>query len=234
MLIPYTKLSKAAFEALLDDYATRDGTDDGQFTTLEDRKAELLKVLKSEQVFITFNADHMQACLVLRHEVPAQALREYQELKRSLEAEAETADTDTDESINDEPIKAQIDSSSAEPLVIEPELLKAKVGETHADKIAAHLARMSVPFNPGRTVMTRSVNVMLEEGTVALLELQELLHKHCSGEFGVIPDVDKLTNFEALPAKEYLRSKYELAGKYFVVITDHGHALTTVMLEGDY
>lgn len=87
MLIPYTELEPTTLDALLDDYVTREGTDNGHFTSLEDRKVKLMKLLEKEEAFITYNHQHEQPCLISRSEVPANAWKAYREAKLASEQE---------------------------------------------------------------------------------------------------------------------------------------------------
>jgi len=68
MLIPHTLLEADTLDELLTDFVTRVGTDDDP-TPVTQRKAQLLRQLETEQVFVTFNSEHMQACLVPRSEL---------------------------------------------------------------------------------------------------------------------------------------------------------------------
>lgn len=74
MLIPYTSFNPATLDELLNDFVSRDGTDNGHFTSLEERKAELLGALGREDVFITFNHEYLQPCLVAKHDASTKAL----------------------------------------------------------------------------------------------------------------------------------------------------------------
>jgi uncharacterized protein YheU (UPF0270 family) len=84
MLIPHSKFSTPILDDMLSDFVTRDGTDNGNFITLAERKAQLLSQLESHQAFITFNADHQQTCLVTSNEVPDDALRDFKQLVQKL------------------------------------------------------------------------------------------------------------------------------------------------------
>lgn len=77
MLIPHAEIPAETLQSLLEDYATRDGTDDGQFTTLEERVAFIRKKIEDREVFITFNHDYMQCCLVHRNDVSEADIREW-------------------------------------------------------------------------------------------------------------------------------------------------------------
>jgi uncharacterized protein YheU (UPF0270 family) len=89
MLIPHSKFSTPILDDMLSDFVTRDGTDNGNFITLAERKAQLLSQLESHQAFITFNADHQQTCLVTSNEVPDDALRDFKQL---VQEEADRAE----------------------------------------------------------------------------------------------------------------------------------------------
>jgi len=89
MLIPHTKFLPHILDGMLSDFVTREGTDNGNFTTQTERIAQLLSQLESHQAFITFNADHQQTCLVTRNEVPDDALRDFKQL---VQEEADRAE----------------------------------------------------------------------------------------------------------------------------------------------
>ena len=87
MLIPHTLLEADTLDELLTDFVTRVGTDDDP-TPVTQRKAQLLRQLETEQVFVTFNYEHMQACLVSRSELSDAAIQEFKESRQAMIDEA--------------------------------------------------------------------------------------------------------------------------------------------------
>ncbi len=77
MLIPPSALSPETFQSLLEDFVTRDGTDNGCTASLEQRVAQLRTQIDRAQVFVTYNVEHDQCCLVPRHEVSEQDIRDW-------------------------------------------------------------------------------------------------------------------------------------------------------------
>ncbi len=226
MLIPYTQLDSSTLDSLLEDYVTRDGTDNGHFTSLKDRKDKLLSLLKREEAFITYNVEHAQPCLVPRHEVPPEALREYRELKLSLDQEHAT-----------EPeagVEAPSDTSVRD---LKPDKQPNEECETGEPDISEAVAQAKVniqlPFDLGRTLMTQSVKGLLDNGKVKLEELQELLSRHSHCDFGTITDDMYLLNCGAIRSKDQVRSIYHVGHIEFLVETERGHTQTMVMIPSD-
>lgn len=91
MLIPHSAIPDKTLNEVLEDFCTREGVDMTHASTLEQRKAQLMAQLESEQAFITYNADYEQVCLVPVSEVPAGALQAFKEVKASLAEEAKEA-----------------------------------------------------------------------------------------------------------------------------------------------
>lgn len=204
MLIPHTQLAPLTLDELMTDYVTRDGTADGTFTTLEERKAQLLNKLQREEAFITFNYEHQQACLVPRHEVPADALSEFEAVKASLSAESDDAEYEAKCKVAFEKLYGEL------------------------------LATGTFPIQLGRTVQTQGVNALQVESKVALAELQDLLRKHSLGDYGLVSWSDKLKNLEALKHKDYMLSRYEVRGYSLCVEMLAGHSQAMVRLPSEY
>lgn len=206
MLIPHTQLAPLTLDELMTDYVTRDGTAtaDGTFTTLEARKAQPLKNLEREEAFITFNFEHQQVCLVPRHEVPADALHDFEGVKASLSAES-----DDDE-------------------------YEAKCKLAFDKLYGELLDTGTFPIPLGRTVQTQGVNALQVECKVALAELQDLLRKHSLGDYGLVAWSDKLKNLEAIKHKDYMLSRYEVRGHSLCVEMMAGHSQAMVRLRSEY
>jgi uncharacterized protein YheU (UPF0270 family) len=199
MLIPYTALPQETLDQLLGDYVTRDGTDNGTFTTQAERKAQLLSSLERDEAFITFNYEYQQACLIQRHEVDPVALREYEALKASVKEEAHAAQWEAEAEVQFKCLHARLTAEGVFPI---------------------HL---------GRTLMQREINILIQSGKVTLPQLQNLLHKHSEGDFGLVSWGDKLSNLRTIKAKGYLLSRYNVDGISLIIETLDGHPQTMVM-----
>jgi len=207
MLIPHTELNPETLDELLGDYASRDGTDDGQFTTLDERKGHLLAALEREEVFITYNHEHQQPCLVAKHDTDPVALRDFAALKAQLKEAAEEAAEE-----------------AAYQAKCEQEFVRL-----HAEFVQAGV----FPISLGRTVQTHAVHVLQQNGTLSLSDLQGVLHRHSLGDYGAIGWGDKLANLQAIPSKGKLYSRYVVAGHDICVESLDGHPRTMVRLPGE-
>lgn len=68
MLIPYQKLSPEALHGLIEELATRDGTDYGDIEiSLETKIEQALRQLKNGEIVIAYNNDEEQ-CNIIRKE----------------------------------------------------------------------------------------------------------------------------------------------------------------------
>lgn len=204
MLIPHTQLDPQTLDELMTDYVTRDGTADGTYTTLAERKTQLLDKLEREEAFITFNAEHQQACLIPRHEAPDDALRAFEDLKATLTAEREDAAYEAE--------------------------CKAAFEKRYGEFIASAI----FPIELGRTVQSHGVHVLQLEHKVSLEDLQGLLRKHSIGDYGLVSWGDKLKNLEAIPEKDYMLSRYEVRGHSLCVEMMAGHTQAMVRLRSEY
>ncbi|KGK81395.1 YheU family protein [Pseudomonas stutzeri] len=74
MLIPYDLLEPDTLTRLIEDFVTRDGTDNGDETPLDTRVARVRRALDKGEAVIVFDADSQQCQLALRHEVPREWL----------------------------------------------------------------------------------------------------------------------------------------------------------------
>lgn len=204
MLIPHTQLSPEALDDLLADYVTREGTDNGHFTTLAERKAQLLSSLNSEEAFITYNYDHNQPCLIPSHEATADAIKDFKALKLSLDEDSRKAQAKTEHSEG---------------------VFSALFGTLTDEGV--------FPIPLGRTVMAREVGILIEQGKVSVEQLQDLLHRHSIGDFGLLGIDDKLANLNAIKSKHYMLSRYEVSGLSMYVEMLEGHERTMVMLRSE-
>ncbi|AQZ96288.1 YheU family protein [Halopseudomonas phragmitis] len=76
MLIPYQMLEADTLQRLLEDFVTRDGTDNGYDDTLEQRVARLRTMLERREVLIVFHPDTGDTSLAHRRDVPREMLDE--------------------------------------------------------------------------------------------------------------------------------------------------------------
>lgn len=79
MLIPHTLLDPDTLQRLLEDFVTRDGTDNGYDASLEQRVERLRRQLENGDVLIVFHPETAGASLALRRDVPAELLQELNE-----------------------------------------------------------------------------------------------------------------------------------------------------------
>ncbi|MGH8440126.1 MAG: YheU family protein [Pseudomonas sp.] len=70
MLIPYEQLEAETLTRLIEDFVTRDGTDNGDDTPLETRVLRVRQALAKKQAFILFDLDSQQCQLLAKHDVP--------------------------------------------------------------------------------------------------------------------------------------------------------------------
>lgn len=77
MLIPHTLLEPETLARLLEDFVTRDGTDNGYEASLEQRTERLLGQLDKGEVLIVYHPDTGDTSLAHRRDVPASMLEQY-------------------------------------------------------------------------------------------------------------------------------------------------------------
>ena len=76
MLIPPHMLQAETLTALIEDFVTRDGTDNGDETPLETRVQRVRWALEKGEAVIVFDPDSQQCQLALKRDVPPQWLQE--------------------------------------------------------------------------------------------------------------------------------------------------------------
>ncbi|TWI55676.1 hypothetical protein IQ22_01609 [Pseudomonas duriflava] len=76
MLIPYDMLNHDTLANLLEDFVTREGTDNGDETPLDIRVARARRALEQGEAVIVFEPDSGQCQLMLRRDVPKEWLTE--------------------------------------------------------------------------------------------------------------------------------------------------------------
>ncbi len=74
MLIPHDLLEPDTLTRLIEDFVTRDGTDNGDETPLETRVARVRQALAKGQAFILFDLESQQCQLLAKHDVPRELL----------------------------------------------------------------------------------------------------------------------------------------------------------------
>lgn len=74
MLIPRDQLEPDTLTRLIEDFVTRDGTDNGDETPLETRVARVRRALDKGEAVIVFDADSQQCQLALKRDVPREWL----------------------------------------------------------------------------------------------------------------------------------------------------------------
>ncbi|MEK1941596.1 MAG: YheU family protein [Pseudomonas sp.] len=76
MLIPQEMLSPDTLTGLIEDFVTRDGTDNGDETPLETRVARVRRALDKGEAVIVFDVESEQCQLAMKREVPKEWLEE--------------------------------------------------------------------------------------------------------------------------------------------------------------
>ncbi len=69
MLIPYDHLEADTLTRLIEDFVTRDGTDNGDETPLQTRVERVRHALSKKQAFIVFDPESQQCTLMLKHDI---------------------------------------------------------------------------------------------------------------------------------------------------------------------
>ena len=77
MLIPHTLLDSDTLQSLLEDFVTRDGTDNGYEAPLSQRVERLRQQIERGDVLIVFHPETASTSLAHRRDVPAELLREW-------------------------------------------------------------------------------------------------------------------------------------------------------------
>jgi hypothetical protein len=74
MLIPHDLLEPETLTRLIEDFVTREGTDNGDETPLDTRVARVRQALARGEAIIAFDPDSQQCQLMLRRDAPAEWL----------------------------------------------------------------------------------------------------------------------------------------------------------------
>ena len=80
MLIPFEQLSPDTLAGLIEDFVTRDGTDNGDETPLQIRIERVQHALDKKQAVIVFDVESQQCQLCLRRDVPKELLDDLDQL----------------------------------------------------------------------------------------------------------------------------------------------------------
>ena len=80
MLIPFEHLAADTLTGLIEDFVTRDGTDNGDETPLQVRIDRVRRALDTKQAVIVFDVESQQCQLCLRHDVPKEWLNDLEQL----------------------------------------------------------------------------------------------------------------------------------------------------------
>lgn len=74
MLIPHDLLEPDTLTRLIEDFVTREGTDNGDDTPLDTRVGRVRQALLRGEAIIAFDPDSQQCQLMLRRDAPAEWL----------------------------------------------------------------------------------------------------------------------------------------------------------------
>jgi uncharacterized protein YheU (UPF0270 family) len=70
MLIPPAELEPDTLTRLIEEFVTREGTDNGDDTPLQTRVLRVRQALSKQQAYIVFDPDSQQCQLMLKHDIP--------------------------------------------------------------------------------------------------------------------------------------------------------------------
>lgn len=76
MIIPYRELEPDTLVRLIEDFVTREGTDNGDETPLEQRVARVRHALERGEAVIVFNPLNEQCGLMQKSQVPRELLED--------------------------------------------------------------------------------------------------------------------------------------------------------------
>ena len=79
MLIPHDALAVDTLTRLIEDFVTRDGTDNGDETPLETRVQRVRRALDKGEAVIVFDPDSQQCQLAMKRDVPKEWLEALQQ-----------------------------------------------------------------------------------------------------------------------------------------------------------
>lgn len=76
MIVPYSLLDPDVLQNLIEDFVSRDGTDNGDDTPLAKRVERVKYALEKKQAFIIFDQQLETCSLVLKQDVPKEWLED--------------------------------------------------------------------------------------------------------------------------------------------------------------
>ena len=80
MLIPFEQIEAGTLTRLIEDFVTRDGTDNGDETPLHTRIERVRHALEKRQAVIVFDVESQQCQLCLKRDVPKEWLADLEML----------------------------------------------------------------------------------------------------------------------------------------------------------
>lgn len=80
MLIPFEQIEADTLTRLIEDFVTRDGTDNGDETPLHTRIERVRHALEKKQAVIVFDVESQQCQLCLKRDVPKEWLADLDSL----------------------------------------------------------------------------------------------------------------------------------------------------------
>ncbi|GIU52296.1 hypothetical protein TUM4438_44650 [Shewanella sairae] len=84
----------------------------------------------------------------------------------------------------------------------------------------------------GEIYLTQAVQALIKNASYE--ELGGLFYSHAIGDWGLIPEDDKLSNIEALKNNGRVMSSYLFAGVKIWIITEANRERTTALLPSEY
>ncbi len=87
MLIPFEQIEAGTLTRLIEDFVTRDGTDNGDETPLHTRIERVRHALEKRQAVIVFDVESQQCQLCLKRDVPKEWLADLAQLSAPDSAE---------------------------------------------------------------------------------------------------------------------------------------------------
>lgn len=79
MIIPHHLLSPTILQNLIEDFVSRDGTDNGDETPLTVRTERVRYALEKKQAFIVYDQDSEACSLLLKQDIPKEWLNDLEE-----------------------------------------------------------------------------------------------------------------------------------------------------------
>lgn len=76
IIIPPEQLAPETFQRLLEEFVTREGTDNGDDSSLEDRVMRVRQALVARKAFVVYDEASEQCGLLMKQDVPRELLEE--------------------------------------------------------------------------------------------------------------------------------------------------------------